>query len=70
MGERVLADVTEPANEDDSFGTRTIIARSISNVASHPGKTLDGCSYRIELLDREGIGRVALPDDRNWERQD
>lgn len=54
MGERVLADVTEPANEDESFGTRTIIARSISNVASHPGKTLYGCSYRIELLDRDG----------------
>lgn len=54
LGERVLADVTEPANEDDSFGTRTIIARSISNVASHPGKTLYGCSYRIELLDRDG----------------
>jgi hypothetical protein len=54
MGERVLLDVTEPANDDDSFGTRTIIARSISNVTSHPGKTLYGCSYRIELLDRDG----------------
>lgn len=54
MGERVLLDVTEPANEDDSFGMRTIIARSISNVTSHPGRTLYGCSYRIELLDRDG----------------
>jgi hypothetical protein len=54
MGQRVLLDVTEPANENDSFGTRTVIARSISNVASHPGKTLYGCSYRIELLDRDG----------------
>jgi hypothetical protein len=54
MGERVLVDVTEPANEHDSFGTRTIIARSISNVASHQGKTLYGCAYRIELLDRDG----------------
>ena len=54
MGQRVLADVTEPANENDGFGTRTVIARSISNVTSHPGKTLYGCSYRIELLDRDG----------------
>lgn len=54
MGQRVLADVTEPANANDSFGKRTIIARSISNVTSHPGKTLYGCSYRFELLDRDG----------------
>lgn len=54
LGQRVLADVTLPAKADDNFGTRTVIARSISNVTSHPGKTLYGCSYRIELLDRDG----------------
>lgn len=54
LGQRVIVDVTEPANENDSFGTHTIITRSISNVISHPGKTLYGCSYKIELLDRNG----------------
>lgn len=54
LGQRILVDVTEPANEADEFGTHTVIARSISNVTSHPGKTLYGCSYRIELLDRDG----------------
>ena len=54
LGQRVLADVTVPADANDSYGTRTVIARSISNVTSHPGKTLYGCSYRIELLDRDG----------------
>lgn len=54
LGERVLVDVTEPATEDSGFGTHTVIARSISNVTTHPGKTLYGCSYRIELLDKDG----------------
>lgn len=54
LGQRILVDVTEPANEPGGFGIHTVIARSISNVTSHPGKTLYGCSYRIELLDRDG----------------
>lgn len=54
MGERVVADVTEPAETPDGFGTHMTIARSISNVTSHPGKTLYGCSYRMELLDKDG----------------
>lgn len=54
LGERVLVDVTEPADEEDGFGTHTVIARSISNVSSHPGKTIYGCSYRIELIGRDG----------------
>lgn len=54
LGQRVIVDEIEPANERDAFGTHTVIARSISNVTSHPGKTLYGCSYRIELLDRDG----------------
>ena len=54
MGQRVLVDATEPATEKDGFGTHTVIARSISNATSHPGKTLYGCSYRIELLGRDG----------------
>ncbi|MGE0775545.1 MAG: hypothetical protein AB7G25_01065 [Sphingomonadaceae bacterium] len=54
LGQRVLVDVTEHATEPDGFGTHTVIARSISNVSSHPGKTLYGCSYKIELLGRDG----------------
>lgn len=54
LGQRVLIDETEPAKTPDDYGTHTVIARSISNVASHPGKTLYGCSYRIELLDAQG----------------
>ncbi|OAN57616.1 hypothetical protein [Sphingomonas sp. TDK1] len=53
LGERVIRDVTDPANGDKWRG-HTVIARNISNVASHPGKTLYGCSYKIELLDKDG----------------
>lgn len=54
LGKRVLVDVTEPAGEGESFGTHMTIARSISNVSSHPGKTLYGCSYQMEMLDEDG----------------
>lgn len=53
LGERVISDVTDPAN-GDHFRARTRIALNVSNVATHPGKTLYGCSYRIELLDKDG----------------
>lgn len=54
LGERVMVDETEPATEESGFGTHTVISRNISTVSTHPGKTLYGCSYRIELLDRDG----------------
>lgn len=54
LGQRVLIDETELAKTPEDFGTHTVISRSISNVTSHPGKTLYGCSYRIELLDAQG----------------
>lgn len=54
LGQRVLVDVVEPAERPGGFGTHTVIARSVSNATSHPGKTLYGCSYRIELLDAQG----------------
>jgi hypothetical protein len=54
LGERILEERTEPAAEGESFGARTIIARSVSNATTHPGKTLFGCSYRMELLDENG----------------
>lgn len=53
LGERVISDVTDPAN-GDQFRGRTIIALNVSNVTTHPGKTLYGCSYKIELLDKDG----------------
>lgn len=54
LGEKILIDRTEPAAAGESFGTHTVIGRNVSNVASHPGKTLYGCSYRIELIDKDG----------------
>ncbi len=54
MGERILVDETVPATEESGFGTHSVVARSISNVSTHPGKTLYGCSYRMELLDKDG----------------
>lgn len=50
LGERVFADVTE---KDEALGIsfHTRITRNISTVTSHPGKTLYGCSYRIEMSD-------------------
>ncbi len=52
LGERVIVDESET---DEKLGMvfRTKIARSISNVASHPGKTLYGCSYRIDMKEIE-----------------
>jgi hypothetical protein len=54
LGERVMVDVTELPADGESFGAHTTIARTISNVTTHPGKTLYGCSYRIELIAKEG----------------
>lgn len=54
MGERIVSDEVEPAAEGQSFGSRMIVARTISNVTSHPGKTLFGCAYRFEMIDENG----------------
>jgi hypothetical protein len=54
LGEHVVQDVTEPAPEKGGYGSRTVIAHTISNVTTHPGKTLYGCSYRMEILDDNG----------------
>ncbi len=50
MGQRV---VSEKVEEDAELGMRftSKIAQSVSTVSSHPGKTLVGCSYRIETED-------------------
>jgi hypothetical protein len=31
-----------------------IIGRNVSNATTHPGKTFYGCSYRIELIGKDG----------------
>lgn len=54
LGNKVLVDRKVPAADAESFGTHTVIAHEISNATTHPGKTLYGCSYRLELLDAEG----------------
>ena len=53
LGERIVSEKTEPAKGEE-FGTHMVVARSISNATSHPGKTLYGCSYRMEILDKDG----------------
>jgi hypothetical protein len=53
LGQKILTDVTEK-DAELNMQFHTVIARTISNVASLPKKTLYGCSYRIEVLDAEG----------------
>ena len=55
MGERILKDVTEPAAQGQSYGSHLVVARTISNATTHPGKTFYGCSYRFEMLDKDGV---------------
>ncbi len=54
LGEKIVSDTTEKATPETRFGSHTVIARNVSTVTSHPGKTLYGCSYRITLLDKNG----------------
>ena len=54
LGERIIKDETLPAGADADFGSRTVVARTISNATTHPGKTLYGCAYRLEVLDKDG----------------
>ena len=53
LGERIMTDVTEPASKD-GYGSHMVVARTISNVTTHPGKTLYGCAYRFDMLDKDG----------------
>ncbi|MEP9361118.1 hypothetical protein [Sphingomonas sp. KR3-1] len=54
LGERIVKDETVRPQGDEAFGAHLTVARSISNVASHPGKTFYGCAYRMEMLGRDG----------------
>lgn len=49
-----FADITEPAGKGESYGSHAVVARTISNATTHPGKTFYGCSYRLEMLDKDG----------------
>jgi hypothetical protein len=46
LGEKV---VVEKSEEDGGITLKTRIALNVSTVDSHPGKTLAGCSYQIEV---------------------
>lgn len=54
LGERIVKDETEQAKDGEAHGAHMVVARSISNATTHPGKTFYGCSYRMELLDKDG----------------
>lgn len=54
LGQTVLVDEIGPPFGEDNWRQRTVISRNLSNVSSHPGKTLFGCSYKMELLDSRG----------------
>ncbi|MEP7005557.1 MAG: hypothetical protein ABI810_06215 [Sphingomonas bacterium] len=54
LGEKILVDRTEPPTAGESFGAHTIIGRNVSNATTLPGKTFYGCSYRIELIGKDG----------------
>jgi len=53
LGERTLVDRTALPAAGERFGTHTVIGRNMSTLTSHPGKTLYGCSYRIEPIDED-----------------
>lgn len=54
LGEKIVSDRLEPPQDGETFGVHTVISRNVSNVTSHPDKTLYGCSYKVELTDKDG----------------
>lgn len=48
LGEKV---VLEEESESDGFKLRTRVSINVSTVDTHPGKTLAGCSYVIDIVD-------------------
>jgi hypothetical protein len=54
LGQKIVSDTQRPPEGDDSFGDHTVISLNVSNVTSHPGKTFYGCSYKMELTDKDG----------------
>lgn len=54
LGEKIVADRTEAPAAGESYGAHTVIARNVSNATTHPGKTFYGCSYRVEVIGKDG----------------
>ena len=54
LGEKIVVDRTELPKDGEMFGMHTVIGRNVSNATTHPGKTFYGCSYRIEMIDKDG----------------
>lgn len=54
MGERIVSDVTEPAADGEGFGAHFTVVQTVSNTTTHPAKTLVGCAYRMQILDKDG----------------
>ncbi len=54
LGEKVISDITELPAENETFGAHIVITRNISNATTHPGRTFYGCSYRVELIGKDG----------------
>nr|WP_206364639.1 hypothetical protein [Sphingomonas populi] len=54
LGEKIVADRTEAPAAGESYGAHTVITRNVSNVTTHPGKTFYGCSYRVEVIGKDG----------------
>lgn len=52
-GERILTDTSEPPAKGERANVRIVVARTVSNMVTHPGKTFFGCAYRIEPFDEE-----------------
>jgi len=47
MAEKVIVDTREVGSEGTTFST--YVTLSVSNVDTHPGKTLAGCSYDLDV---------------------
>jgi len=54
LGEKLVSDKVELPTGENIFGAHTRILRNVSNATTHPGKTFYGCSYRIELIGKDG----------------
>lgn len=54
LGEKIVVDRTEAPAAGESFGAHIVVSRNVSNVTTHPGKTFYGCSYRIEVIGKDG----------------
>lgn len=55
VGEKIVSSV-QLADEPEMVVTQTVTL-NVSEVSTHPGKTLAGCTYRVEVADTE-----TLPD--------